>query len=102
MKGKRSEGRYQEVEYRDRQGETEAIDICSPCSPNKRRECTGKCRQFNGFGLLQAGSGPGGRWFKSNRSDYDISRSLIDLHCDCVMFSNRWKLSNLSNICPHD
>jgi hypothetical protein len=25
------------------------------------------------------------------------SRSLIDLHCDCVMFSNRWKLSHLSN-----
>ena len=35
--------------------------FCSPGSPNKRRECTGKCRQFNGFGLVQAGSGPGGR-----------------------------------------
>src|SRR5467141_2041298 len=42
---------------------------------------------------------PGGLRFKSNRSDYAISRSLIDLHCDCVMFSNRWKLSNLSNTC---
>jgi len=39
--------------------------------------------------------------FKSNRSDYAISRSLIDLHCDSVMFSNRWKLSNLSNTCLH-
>jgi len=38
--------------------------LCSPRSPNKPRECTGKCRQFNGFGLVQTGSGPGGRWFK--------------------------------------
>jgi hypothetical protein len=30
--------------------------------------------------------GPGGLRFKSKRSDYAISRSLIDLHCDCVMF----------------
>jgi len=44
--------------------------FCSPCSPNKRRECTGKCRQFNGFGLVQTGSGPGGRWFKSTRPDH--------------------------------
>ena len=43
--------------------------LCSPRSPNKPRECTGKCRQFNGFGLVQAGSGPGGRWFKSTRPD---------------------------------
>jgi hypothetical protein len=39
--------------------------LCSPRSPNKPRECAGKCRQFNGFGLIQAGSGPGGRRFKS-------------------------------------
>jgi hypothetical protein len=43
--------------------------LCSPRSPNKPRECTGKCRQFNGFGLVQTGSGPGGRWLKSTRSD---------------------------------
>src|SRR5213078_1737972 len=52
--------------------------FCSPCSPNKRRECTGKCRQFNGFGLVQAGSGPGGRWFKSIRPD----QSFQALPCD--------------------
>jgi len=44
--------------------------FCSPGSPNKRRECTGKSRQFNGFGLVQAGSGPGGRWFKPIRPDH--------------------------------
>ena len=43
--------------------------FCSPRSPNKQRECTGKYRQFNGFGLVQPGSGPGGRWFKSTRPD---------------------------------
>jgi hypothetical protein len=43
--------------------------LCSPRSPNKPRECTGKCRQFNGFCLVQTGSGPGGRWFKSTRPD---------------------------------
>ena len=31
-----------------------------------------------------------------------LFRSLINLHCDCVMLGNRWKLSNLSNTCPHD
>src|SRR6516225_11600805 len=35
--------------------------FCSPRSPNKPRECTGKCRQFNGSGLVQTGSGPDGR-----------------------------------------
>jgi hypothetical protein len=46
----------------------EAIDIfCSPCRPNKRRECTGKCRQFSGFGLVQAGSGP--RWIHPSAPD---------------------------------
>ena len=40
------------------------------CSPRSPRECTGKCRQFNGFGLVQTGSGPGGRWFKSTRPDH--------------------------------
>ena len=35
--------------------------LCSPRSPNKPSECTGKCRQFKGFGLVQAGSGLGGR-----------------------------------------
>ena len=44
--------------------------ICSPRSPNKPRECTGKCRQFSGFGLVQTGSGPGKRWFKSTRPDH--------------------------------
>jgi hypothetical protein len=48
----------------------------SPRSPNKPRECTGKCRQFNGFGLVQAGSGPGGRWFKSTRPDQLFHQSL--------------------------
>lgn len=28
---------------------------------HRRRQCTGKCRQFNGFGVVQAGSGPEGR-----------------------------------------
>ena len=42
---------------------------------------------------------PGGPWFKLNRSDYGISRFLIDVHCDSVMFGNTWKLSNLSNTC---
>jgi hypothetical protein len=46
------------------------------------------------------GLGPGGPRFKSNRSDYAISRSLIDLHCDCVTFGNTRNLSNLSNTCP--
>jgi len=36
--------------------------------------------------ILSHGVGPGGLRFKSNRSDYLISRSLIDLHYDCVMF----------------
>src|SRR6266566_3990606 len=36
---------------------------------------------------------------ESLRSDSTISLSLIDLHCDCLMFGNRWKLSNLSNTC---
>jgi hypothetical protein len=44
--------------------------LCSPRSPNKPRERTGKCRQFNGFGLVQTGSGPGGRWFNSTRPDH--------------------------------
>src|SRR5215469_5312851 len=44
--------------------------FCSPRSPNKQGECTGKCRQFNGFGLVPTGSGPGGRWFKSTRPDH--------------------------------
>src|SRR5215469_8841679 len=43
--------------------------LCSPRSPNKPTECTHKCRQFNEFGLVQTGSGPGGRWFKSTRPD---------------------------------
>ena len=38
--------------------------------------------------------------FKLNRSDNAISRSLIDLHCDGVMFGHTWNLSNLSNTCP--
>ena len=49
---------------RSREGELPELKpsmFCSPCSPNKQRECTGKCRQFNGFGLVQAGSGPGGQ-----------------------------------------
>jgi hypothetical protein len=53
--------------------------FCSPRSPNKRRECTGKCRQFNGFGLVQAGSGPGGRWFKSTRPDHFQTLPFIGL-----------------------
>jgi hypothetical protein len=43
------------------QPELRPFALCSPRSPNKPWECTGKCRQFNGFGLVQAGSGPGGR-----------------------------------------
>ncbi len=52
------------------QPELRPFVLCSPRSPNKPRECTGKCRQFNGFGLVQTGSGPGGRWFKSTRPDH--------------------------------
>jgi hypothetical protein len=43
------------------QPELRPLALCSPRSPNKPWECTGKCRQFNGFGLVQAGSGPRGR-----------------------------------------
>ncbi len=43
------------------------------------------------------GSGPGGRWFKSNRPDHAIPRSLIGLHSNCEVFCNTRNLSNLSN-----
>src|SRR5205823_11245672 len=66
---------------RTREGEHPELTpsiFCSPGSPNKRRECTGKCRQFNGFGLVQAGSGPGGRWFKSIRPDQSFQALTRD------------------------
>jgi len=52
------------------QPELRSSALCSPRSPNKPRECPGKCRQFNGFCFVEAGSGPGGRWFKSTRPDH--------------------------------
>jgi hypothetical protein len=59
-----------------------ATTFSSFCSPSKQRECTGKCRQFNGFGLVQAGSGPGGQWFKSTRPDHFRRPAFGDLQTD--------------------
>src|SRR5215471_855607 len=44
---------------------------------NKPREGTGKCRQFNGFDLVQTGSGPGERWFKSTRPDQSFCNQQL-------------------------
>ena len=58
-------------------GRQAALIFCSPGSPNKRRECTGKCRQFNGFGLVQAGFGTRRSVaLRSTRPVYSFSQRL--------------------------